>query len=59
MLIMLMHWVEEYIICIKKNTEALVVDSKETGLEGNAEKFKYTWSLLEIRMQDNAQHKDT
>ena len=54
-----MHWVEEYIICIKKNTEALVVDSKETGLEGNAEKFKYTWSLLEIRMQDNTQHKDT
>jgi hypothetical protein len=26
---------------IKKNTEALVVASKETGLEGNAEKTKY------------------
>jgi hypothetical protein len=25
----------------KKNTEALVVDSKETGLEINAEKTKY------------------
>jgi len=26
---------------IKKNTEALVVTSKETGLEGNADKTKY------------------
>jgi len=33
----------------KKNTEALVVPSKETGLEVNADKIK---SCLEIRMQD-------
>jgi hypothetical protein len=38
---MLMSWAEAYILCIKKNT-ALVVASKETGLEVNAEKFKYT-----------------
>jgi sorting nexin-29 len=37
---------------IKKNTEDLVVASKEVGLEGNAEKAKYTWSCLKIRMQD-------
>ena len=30
---------------IKKNTEALVVASKENGIEG-------TWSCFEIRMQD-------
>ena len=51
MLIMLTYWAEAYILCIKKNTEALVVASKETGLEVNVEKFKYKWSLLEIRMQ--------
>jgi len=44
--------VEEYILCINKNTEALVVASKETGLEVNAEKWKYTWSLLEIRTKE-------
>jgi len=54
MLVMLMYWVEEYILCIKKNTEALVVAIKEAGLEVIAEKFKYTWSLLEIRMQDKS-----
>jgi hypothetical protein len=38
---------------INKNTEALVVASKEIGLEVNAEKTKLsTWSCLEIRMQD-------
>jgi len=52
MLIMLMYWVEEYIFGIKKYTEALVVASKETGLEVNAEKFQYTWSLLQIRTED-------
>jgi hypothetical protein len=36
---------------IKKNTEALVVASKEIGLEVNAEKTKYT-VILAIRMQD-------
>jgi hypothetical protein len=36
---------------IKKNTAALVVASKEIGLEVNAEK-KGTWSCLAIRMQD-------
>jgi len=53
MLIMLIYWVEAYILCIKKNTEAIVVASKESGLEVNAEKFQYTWSLFERRMQDN------
>ena len=52
MLIMLMYRVEAYILCIKKYTEALVVTSKEPGLEVNAEKFKYTWSLRGIRMED-------
>ena len=37
----------------KENTEALVVASKETGLEVNADKTKYCKrSCLEIRMQD-------
>ena len=37
---------------VKENTEALVVASKETGLEVNVDKTKYsTWSCLEIRMQ--------
>jgi hypothetical protein len=30
---------------LKKNTEALVIASKEIGLEANADKTKYTWSL--------------
>ena len=34
----------------KENAEAVVVSSKETGLEVNADKT--TWSCLEIRMQD-------
>ena len=28
-------------ICYKENTESVVVASKETGLEGNADKIKY------------------
>jgi hypothetical protein len=35
---------------IKKNAEALVVASKENGLEGNAD--KNTQSCFEIGMQD-------
>jgi len=35
----------------KKNTVALVVASKENGLEVNADQL-CTWSCLEIRMQD-------
>jgi len=35
---------------IKKNTAALVVASKETGLEVNSDYT--TWPCLEIRMQD-------
>ena len=35
----------------RKNTEALVIASKETGLEVNAEKTKYI-SCLKTRMQD-------
>jgi hypothetical protein len=37
----------------KKNTEALKVVSKATGLEVNVDKTKYsTWSCLEIRMHE-------
>ena len=36
---------------IKKNAEALVVASKEIGLEVNADKTK-SWPYLEIRMQE-------
>ena len=36
---------------LKENTEALIVASKEIGLEVNADKTG-TWSRLEIRMQD-------
>ena len=36
---------------VKENREALVVASKETGLEVNADKISI-WSCLEIRMQD-------
>jgi len=36
---------------IKKNTEVLLVGSKEIGLEANADKLG-TWSCLEIRTQD-------
>ena len=36
---------------IKKNTDALVVASKETGLEKKLIKLS-TWSWFEIRMQD-------
>ena len=35
----------------KKNTEVLIVSSKETGLEVMLLKLS-TWSCLEIRMQD-------
>ena len=41
---------------IKKNTDALVVTSKETGLEVNVEKLS-TWSCLEIRVQDKIIYK--
>ena len=37
---------------IKRNTEALLVASKEIGLEENADTIK-TWSYLEIRMQED------
>jgi len=38
---------------IRKNTEDLVIASKEIGLEVNADKTKYcTWLCLEIRRQD-------
>ena len=36
---------------IKKNTKALLVGSKEIGLEVNTDKLS-TWSRLEIRMKD-------
>ena len=36
---------------IKQNTEALVIASKEIGLEVNADKS--TWLCLEIRMQED------
>jgi hypothetical protein len=37
----------------KEKQRLLVVASKETCLELNAEKFQYTWLLLEIRMREN------
>jgi len=37
---------------IRKNTETLLVGSKEMGLEVNADKTRGTWSCLEISMQD-------
>jgi len=36
---------------VKENAEALIVASKEIGLEVNADKLS-SWSCLEIRMQD-------
>jgi len=41
MLMMLICWVEAYILLKKKNMEALVVASQETGLKVNADKTKY------------------
>jgi len=41
MLIIVVYWTEAYILCIKKNAEALVVVSKENGPEVNADKTKY------------------
>jgi len=37
----LIYWTETYILCIKKNAEALVVVSKENGPEVNDGKTKY------------------
>jgi hypothetical protein len=37
----LIYWVEAYIHTIKKNTEAFVLASKETGLEVYADEIKY------------------
>jgi len=37
----LIYWIEAYIMCIKKNADALVVVSKENGPEVNANKTKY------------------
>jgi hypothetical protein len=39
------------------HTEALVVSSKEAGLEANAVKTS-TMSCLKIKMQDKVQYKD-
>jgi hypothetical protein len=39
MLMMLIYWVKAYIL-YRKNTEALLVASKVSGLEVNAEKTK-------------------
>jgi len=41
MLMMLIYWVEAYIYTVKKNTDAFVLVSKETGLEVYADKTKY------------------
>jgi hypothetical protein len=38
---MLIYWAEACVHTIKKNTEALVIASKETGLEVNADETKY------------------
>jgi len=39
---------------IQKNTKALVVARKETGLEVNANKTKYMVSSLQLRMNNKA-----
>jgi len=49
MLMMSIYWVETYILPIYKNAEALVVASKETGLEVNGDKTKY---MVMSRNQD-------
>ena len=41
---------------VKEKAEALVVASKEIGLEVNADKTKY-WSCIEIQTQNKAQYK--
>jgi hypothetical protein len=38
---MLIYWEEVYIHTVKENAEALIVASKESGLEVNADKIKY------------------
>jgi hypothetical protein len=48
---MSIYWAEMYILTIKKKTEALVVASKENGLEVNADKTKFM-IMFQIRMQD-------
>ena len=37
----IIYWTETYMLCIKKNAEALVVSSKENGPEVNVDKTKY------------------
>jgi hypothetical protein len=46
MLMVLIYWTEAYML-LKKNAELLVVDSKEKGLEVDAEKAKYMTMLRE------------
>jgi hypothetical protein len=41
MLLKIIYWVGAYILCIRKNTEALLIASKEIDLEANVEKTKY------------------
>jgi hypothetical protein len=38
---MSIYWVEAYVLPIKKNSEVLVVASKETDLEVNTDTTKY------------------
>jgi hypothetical protein len=54
MLMMLIYWVGAYILS-GKNTEALVITSKEMGLEVNAEKTKY---MVMYRDQNTGQNKN-
>ena len=37
---MLTYWEEAHILCVKENAEALLVATKEIGLEVNADKNK-------------------
>jgi len=38
---MLIYWEERYVHTIKENSESLVVASRESGLEVNANKIQY------------------
>ena len=56
-LVMLVYWVKPYIL--QRKTEAILVPSEETGLEGNAEKAKYVYvHVSRSRWRTVSQHKD-
>jgi hypothetical protein len=56
MLMILIYWLEAY--TTKKNTKLSVIATKETGLEANAEKTKYTVTSRDQNVRTKYQHKD-